>query len=256
MAKFTLTSDVTLNYHMIDGDPDKPVLVFLHEGLGCIAMWKSFPEKLCAATGCAGLIYDRCGYGQSSALQKPRSIHYIHEYAIIELPALLDHVLADRPYIVVGHSDGGSIALIHAASQRPGLQGVITEAAHIFIEDITLAGIRVADAAWEQGKLKGLHKYHGDKTAQTFKAWSATWLTPAFAHWNIEYLLPAITAPCCIIQGVDDQYGSADQVDRIVAQVSGSATGHMLPDCAHSPHLEAEQATLAVMQEFIRNSVT
>lgn len=228
---------------------DNPVLVFLHEGLGCTAMWKDFPARLCALAGCEGLVYDRRGYGLSDPLQAGRNIHYLHQYALEELPQVLA-LLAGRPYVVIGHSDGGSIALLHAAAQPPGLRGAITEAAHVFVEDVTLAGIRAAQAAYAEGKLGGLARYHGGKTEQIFHAWSDTWLTPAFSRWNIEYLLASIACPLLALQGAGDQYGTPAQLDAIVHQAP-RARRLLVPDCGHTPHQEQPQAVLAAMAEFL-----
>jgi pimeloyl-ACP methyl ester carboxylesterase len=250
MALLVLDEARQLYYEQIAGDPRKPVLVFLHEGLGCTAMWKDFPARLCARTGCAGLVYDREGYGQSSPLRRGRSIHYLHEYAMDELPRVLERLLDARPYIVIGHSDGGSIALIHAAGKPAGLLGVVTEAAHVFVEDVTLDGIRVAQQAWEAGKLRGLERYHGAKSAQIFGAWADTWLRPEFAYWNIEYLLAAIDCPLLALQGSGDQYGSEAQLDAIVARVA-RARKHVVQECGHTPHQEKPDVLLAAMDEFI-----
>jgi pimeloyl-ACP methyl ester carboxylesterase len=240
-----------LYYQLIAGDPVKPYLVFLHEGLGCTAMWRDFPELLCAKTGCPGLVYDRLGYGNSSPLKLQRTIHYLHSYALQELPQLLESIIPRKPFIFIGHSDGGSISLILAAERPSLLQGVITEAAHVFVDDETIAGIHRANAAWAEGKLRGLTKYHGDKTETLFEAWSKTWLTTWFKHWNIEYLLPSIEVPLLVIQGADDQYGSTDQVKAIATKTSGSAQQEIVENCAHVPHLEAQDVVLDLMSDFI-----
>lgn len=241
---------VQLHYELIEGDPGKPLLVFLHEGLGCAAMWKGFPQRLCTATGCAGLVYDRQGYGLSSPATAPRSIHYLHEAALFELPAVLRHLAPGREHIVVGHSDGGSIALIYAAGRPIGLRAVVTAAAHVFVEDVTLDGIRTAVDAHAAGKLRGLARYHGDKAAQVFSSWADTWLAPPFKHWNIEYLLPAIGCPLLALQGGDDQYGSAAQLEAIAGGTPG-ARQLVLPGCGHSPHIEQQEATVRAMAAFI-----
>ncbi|MYN04369.1 alpha/beta fold hydrolase [Pseudoduganella sp. DS3] len=243
---------MALHYELIDGDPRLPLLVFLHEGLGCGAMWKGFPERLCAQTSCAGLVYDREGYGLSSPARAPRTIHYLHLSALQELPALLQQVAPDREHIVIGHSDGGSIALIYAAGRPAALRAVVTAAAHVFVEDITLAGIRQAVQAHADGKLHGLACYHGEKAGQVFSAWADTWLAPPFRHWNIEYLLPAIACPVLALQGDDDQYGSGAQLDAIARAVPG-ARSLLLPGCGHSPHLEQPEATAQAMAAFINS---
>jgi pimeloyl-ACP methyl ester carboxylesterase len=250
MTMLELADGGELYYEMIAGEPGKPVLVFLHEGLGCTAMWKDFPARLCAMTGCAGLVYDRRGYGQSDALRATRSIHYLHLYALDELPQVLARLLDGQAYVVVGHSDGGSIALIHAAGQPPGLLGVVTEAAHVFVEDVTLAGIREAQIAFEAGKLRGLSRYHGARTEQVFGAWADTWLRPGFHHWNIEYLLASVACPVLALQGSGDQYGSEAQLEAIVEQAP-AARKLLVPECGHTPHQERPEAVLAAIQAFL-----
>ncbi len=241
----------TLNYELIEGDTAKPYLVFLHEGLGCVGMWKDFPTLLCRNTGYRGLIYDRLGYGKSSPLYKPRSIHYLHEYALRELPEFLDRIIPDIPFILIGHSDGGSISLIFGAERPFLLKGIISEAAHVFVDHEAISGISKADAAWADGKLKGLFKYHGDKTETIFKAWSETWLTEWFRHWNIEYLLPSIETPVLVLHGESDQYGSIDQARAIASKTSGFSRLQVVENCAHIPHFEAQAVVLKFMSDFI-----
>jgi len=242
---------VELHYQLIEGDSRKPLLVFLHEGLGCIGMWKEFPERLCAATGCPGLVYDRQGYGLSSPQPAQRTIHYLHQSALSELPALVERLAPGRQHIVVGHSDGGSIALIYAAARPEGLRAVVSAAAHVFVEDVTIEGIRAVLAAHGSGKmLRALGRYHGDKAETVFSSWADTWLAPWFRQWNIEYLLPAIACPVLAMQGSDDHYGSGAQLDAIVRAVPDSRQ-LLLPDCGHSPHLEQTEATLQAMAAFI-----
>lgn len=228
-----------------------PYLVFLHEGLGCVAMWKDFPEELCAVTGCPGLVYDRLGHGKSSPLSYKRSIRYMHESGLQELPLVLDALIPEMNYILIGHSDGGSISLIHGAEKTVRLQGIITEAAHVFVETETLAGVEDAVVAWENGQLDGLHKYHGNKTAEIFKAWSETWLAEWFRGWSIENLLPRLKVPLLVIQGNDDQYGSLGQVNAIVSKSSGEAWAEIVMNCGHTPHFDARQTIIDRMARFI-----
>jgi pimeloyl-ACP methyl ester carboxylesterase len=253
LEKDTLDADTSprLYYQLIDGNTALPHLVFLHEGLGCIAMWGDFPAKLCTATGCPGMVYDRLGYGKSSALKHARTIHYLHDYALYELPELLEKVLPDTPYILIGHSDGGSIGLIFSAERPLLLHGIVTEAAHVFVEAETIAGIKVANDAWAKGKLRGLSKYHGDKTATLYQAWSQTWLSKWFTSWNIEYLLPSIEVPLLIIQGSDDQYASPNHAACIASKTSGHTQVEIVDNCAHVPHIEAQAAVLQLMADFI-----
>lgn len=230
--------------------PARPWLVFLHEGLGCTAMWGDFPQRLCAAAGCPGLIYDRIGYGRSSPQPQPRTANYLHQYALDELPAVLAHLLPGRDYVIVGHSDGGSIGLIHAAARPSGLRGLITEAAHVFVEPETLAGIRAAVAAHADGKLRGLARFHGDRADDVFRAWHEIWLDDSFRLWNIEARLPEIAVPVLAIQGTNDQYGTSAQVEAIVGSVAGGQAA-MVDDCAHVPHREQAERVLALVRAFL-----
>lgn len=251
MSTLQLGAKETVFYSKIEGDPEKCCLVFLHEGLGCIERWNDFPERLCRKTGCPGLLYDRIGYGRSTPLQKPRTIRYVHDYALDELPKVLKAAIPGHDHILVGHSDGGSISLIYGAQRPAGLKGIVTEAAHVFVEPETIEGIRAADEAFERGKFKGLVRYHGEKTRQTFKAWSETWLQASFGFWNIEILLPSITCPLLVIQGADDQYGTAAQVKAIVSKSAGKAEAFFVEQCGHAPHLEQPDILLEKMAAFV-----
>jgi len=251
LSTLTFSEDHQIHYEMIEGRAGYPYLVFLHEGLGCNAMWKKFPRLLCDRTSCPGLVYDRLGYGKSSPLRHTRTIHYLHDYALQELPQVIDALIPDRPFILIGHSDGGSISLIFGAEKPQHLKGIITEAAHVFVEKETLEGIRKAEERFEKGKLSGLFKYHGEKTQGIFKAWSGTWLGEGFRYWNIEYLLPSIEAPMLVIQGCDDQYATKDQVDAIVSKSAGKTGASMVEHCGHTPHQEMPELVLEIMANFI-----
>lgn len=252
MSVLVLDEQYHLYYQEYAGETDRPHLVFLHEGLGCTALWRDFPERLCRRTGCPGLVYDRLGYGRSSPLHHRRTIHYLHQYALAELPRVIEAVLPGRPFILIGHSDGGSISLIAGAEQSSWLRGIITEAAHVSVEQEALAGIRTTDEAFAHGKLSsGLRRYHGEKTEGLYKAWSETWQSPWFASWNIEYLLPAIVVPLLVLQGRDDQYGTEAQVRAIVSGATGPATPLLLEDCGHAPHLEFPELVLDLMSCYI-----
>ncbi|XHO06610.1 2-succinyl-6-hydroxy-2,4-cyclohexadiene-1-carboxylate synthase [Ralstonia syzygii] len=241
----------TLRAQRIAGRPGAARPHFPARGPGLHRDVGGFPQRLCAVTGCPGLVYDRVGYGQSSPMTQPRGLDYLHIAARIELPHVLRALMPDTPYALIGHSDGGSIALIHAADQPAQLRAAVTEAAHVFVEDASLAGIREAEAAFDAGKLAGLARYHGDKTRQTFKAWSETWQRPDFSDWNIEALLPRIACPLLVMQGEDDQYGTPAQVEAIVRQAGGPATPVLLPGCGHTPHKTHADAVLAHMRTFI-----
>lgn len=240
----------TLGYQLIDGDVDKPYLVFLHEGLGCIGMWKDFPRRLCKATRCPGLLYDRMGYGSSSLPVMVDTVNFMHKYALIELPAVLSILLPDREYCLIGHSDGGSIGLIHASEQPRLLKGVVTLAAHVLVEQVTVDSIRGLYDSFQKGDVKGFSKYHGDKTDELVLSWAKSWLKPSFAPWNIEYLLAAIECPLLVMQGEDDQYGTLHQVEAICAGV-GHAQSVIFGQCGHSPHLQQQKRTIEAISSFL-----
>ena len=243
-------------YEVIEGDWTLPVLVFLHEGLGCRAMWKKFPNQLCERTGCPGLIYDRLGFGLSSSTIADRTIHYMHDSALHELPFVCSRCIPGCPFILIGHSDGGSISLIYGAERFPLLRGIITEAAHVFVENESIQGIRSVDESFRLGEMMGLFKYHGEKTERMFRAWADTWLSDWFQAWNIEYALPSLRCPMLIIQGRDDQYGTHRQVETILSKTSGMAQAVFLDRCGHAPHREMEETVLTVMSEFIERIVS
>jgi pimeloyl-ACP methyl ester carboxylesterase len=234
-----------------DGQDDRPTLVFLHEGLGSIEMWHAFPEVLLEETGCNGLVYDRWGHGKSDPIDVQRTLRYVHDEALDTLPEVLKNSGVDDT-ILIGHSDGGSIALIFAAEYPESVRGLITEAAHVFVEEITLEGIRQAVQAYQTTDLKEkLARYHDSNTEAIFRAWCETWLSLEFKHWNIEDCLPRVTCPVLAIQGQDDQYGTEAQVEAIARRVAGPATSLLIPDCAHIPHKEATDRVVEEMTEFI-----
>lgn len=228
-----------------------PSILFLHEGLGSIGQWRDFPEALCTRTGAAGFVYDRLGYGGSDPLPGPRTVRYLHDEALDVLPAVLDALALDRP-VLVGHSDGGTIALLFAAEYPDRVRGVITEAAHVFVEEETLRGIREAVELYRTTDLRErMARYHGDKVDAVFSGWADTWLSAEFRDWNVESFLPRITCPLLVIQGADDRYGTPVQVEAIVRQAAGPAEALLLPGCGHIPHQQARDRVLASMVRFI-----
>ena len=251
MPYIQVYSHQNIYYEQIQGDTRKPILVFLHEALGCIEMWKNVPNYLCEKTGYRGLVYDRIGFGKSSDLNKNRTINYLHDSALNELPLVLSLAIPNQEYILVGHSDGGSIALIHASEQPELLKAIITEAAHVFVENETIKGIKLAKSAWLQGKLDGLNRYHGEKTESLFLAWANTWLNNGFKYWNIEYLLPSINCPIFAIQGSDDQYGTEKQLNLITSLIPKNATSEMVQNCGHTPHKDEKEKIIHIMSNFI-----
>jgi pimeloyl-ACP methyl ester carboxylesterase len=229
-----------------------PHLVFLHEALGCTAMWHDFPAQVATDTGRPAIVYDRAGYGRSSRMpDQPRDKSYLHREAEIVLPKLLTRLQIDQA-LLIGHSDGGSIALLAAAACPAKVTGIVTEAAHVFVESITRQGIREALASYEpQGLEKRLTRYHGDRTRGLFCAWADTWLSAAFQDWNIEDYLGRIRCPALIIQGLEDQYGSPRQVEAIVAGIGPRATPLFIPGCGHIPHREAPGRVRGAIAKFV-----
>jgi pimeloyl-ACP methyl ester carboxylesterase len=251
MSALTINNGKIIRYSLLDGDLSKPYLVFLHEGLGCVEMWRDFPKHLCEKTNCPGLIYDRTGYGKSSPQTHTRDIRYIHHYALTELPQVIESLIPQKDHILVGHSDGASIALIYAAKCFPTLKGIILEAAHVFAEKETIKGIRLANEAYDRNGPGGLLKYHGDKTHTVFKSWADTWLSEWFSDWNIESLLPSVSCPALVIQGEDDEFATLKQVDAITHQIAGNVVSHILENCGHTPHLEHPGIVLDITTNFI-----
>jgi pimeloyl-ACP methyl ester carboxylesterase len=232
-----------------------PTLVFLHEGLGSVAMWRDFPQRLCDAAGVHGIVYSRPGYGRST----PRAAHerwgldFMHRQAYEVLPALLDALQVDRdarPPWLLGHSDGGSIALLHAARFARQVSGVIAIAPHLFVEAISLHSIRQSLLDYEYTNMRGrLSKYHDDPDS-AFRGWNDIWLDPPFAHWNIEAEIASIRCPLLAMQGLDDEYGTLEQI-RAIAKVVPHAALVELPSCGHSPHRDQPQRVIDEVVRFI-----
>jgi len=229
----------------------RPALVFLHEGLGSIGQWRGFPLALASATGLPALVYDRQGYGKSEPWARPPGPAFLETEAYERLPELLAACGIEQP-ILVGHSDGATIALLFA-SRFPGQAlGVVSEAAHPFVEDRTIQGIWRALRAFETTQLREqLRAHHGTKVDSLFRGWSNIWLAPGFRDWSMVRLLPAITCPVLAIQGEEDEYGTPDQVRAILQGVSGPVEGLLLPGCAHAPHHQARERVLEAMTRFI-----
>ena len=233
--------------------PNTPTLVFLHEGLGSVSLWRDFPDKVARETGCGAVIYSRYGYGRSDVLEAPHRVDYMHREARESLPELLDKLGILDP-LLIGHSDGASIALIYA-STHPAMKGLILEAPHVFVEDISVQSIATAKQSFETSDLpERLARHHTDP-AKTFYGWNDIWLHPDFRAWNIEEFLPGVACPLLAIQGLDDEYGTMRQLEAIERQVKGRLTLVKLEACGHSAHRDQPDATLAAMVDFIRDVV-
>ncbi len=230
--------------------PGNPVLVFLHEALGSIIQWKSFPEQLCNELELSGIVIERRGHGHSDPLPaENRSADYLHQYTT-ETKAVLDALLPlGTPIILVGHSDGGTIALLYAKHYPKNILGICTMAAHTFVEPETLAGIEPAVEAFKSGKLDGLKRMHGDKTERLFYAWADTWRAPFFRDWDIREEIKGITCHVLAIQGMNDQYGTRAQVDSIAAAAANCETC-LVPDCGHHPHIEKQEAIISKIRSW------
>lgn len=235
------------------GRPEVPPIVFLHEGLGSISLWRDFPQKVADATGCEAIVFSRYGYGQSTPRDDaPRDVRYMHDEALLALPEFLQQLGLEQ-FFLFGHSDGSSIALLYGANGVPPPLGMIVMAPHVLVEDITIAGIAEATEAYRTTPLRQrLGRHHRDVDS-VFDSWSNIWLSPEFRAWNIEECLPRITCPILAIQGEDDEYGTMAQVDLIAAQVSPYTRISLLklPQCGHSPQRDQPEAVIAASVEFI-----
>ncbi|WP_420345715.1 alpha/beta fold hydrolase [Pelagibius sp.] len=235
----------------VGAPPNSPTLVFLHEALGSIGQWKGFPEDLAVGLGLPALIYERQGHGGSAPLTLPRANGYLRQEAETVLPAVLAAAGVAQP-LLLGHSDGATIALMFAAAFPQAPAACIALAPHVMVEEITLAGIRAADTEPGATALRRrLAKYHGDKTEDLWRAWAQTWLRPGFDGCEMRTDLARIIAPTLVIQGADDAYGSPAQVEAIAGRVAGPVKTHLLPACGHAPHLEAGERVIMAVRAFV-----
>jgi pimeloyl-ACP methyl ester carboxylesterase len=254
---FLQAGDYRLEYQQIGPSSNQaPTIVFLHEGLGCVEMWRDFPEQVVETTGCGALVYSRAGYGKSDPIRLPRPVEFMHIEALKVLPQVLENFRI-RDAILFGHSDGGSIALILAGSGTvSNIVALVLEAPHVFVEPISIESIAVAKQNYDHGSLKGsLEKYHGSNVECAFRGWNYVWLNPEFRSWNIESYLPGIKVPVLVIQGGDDEYGTLRQVEAIKNGCSGVVESLVLADCGHSPHRDQPKAVLDNVSNFIKRYV-
>ena len=229
-----------------------PTLVFLHEGLGSISQWRNFPAELCSRLGCGALVYNRCGHGKSDSLTGPRSPGFMHDEAMTVLPRILEVFEIRRP-ILVGHSDGASIALIHAGSGAGDPFALILEAPHVFVEDVTVARIaELRDLYQASGLRTKLARHHGANVDSLFQYWTEVWLRPEFRAWNIEDYLADVKCPALIIQGKQDEYGTDRQVNTLVAALGGRCEGIVLDHCGHAPHADQRATVEDIIMRFVR----
>ncbi|MEZ5670345.1 MAG: alpha/beta fold hydrolase [Alphaproteobacteria bacterium] len=230
--------------------PD-PVVVFLHEALGCAGGWHGLPTALCARAGLRGLAYDRLGHGRSPARHGPQRPGYLRHEAETVLPAVLAAAGIARP-VLYGHSDGATIALMFAAAFPDRVAAVVAEAPHVFVEDETRAGIRAAMAAFAAPRLRArLARHHGDKTDALLAGWSGTWLSREFADWSIVDAMARIGAPVLLVQGADDQYGTRRQLEAIARRVRGPVVTALLSGVGHAPHRETQALVVDLAAGFL-----
>jgi pimeloyl-ACP methyl ester carboxylesterase len=254
--------DINLDGRHLEGawwgpGPDRaPTLVLLHEGLGCVALWRDIPERLAAETGCGVFAFSRFGYGHSDPVTLPRPMSYMHDEGLEVLPRVLDAAGVKRG-ILIGHSDGGSIAAIHAGGVRdPRIEGLVMMAAHFFVEDLNIASIEAIREAYETGDLRSrLARYHADPDI-AFYGWNAAWLDPRFRAFDLTAFLPEIAVPILALQGADDPYGTDAQLHVLERHVRAPLETLLIHGAKHSPHLEAKDATLAAITRFAKSRLT
>jgi pimeloyl-ACP methyl ester carboxylesterase len=224
--------------------------VLLHEGLGSIALWRDFPQALAAAARRRVVAYSRAGHGTSDPPAFPHTCRFMHDEAVVWLPALLDGAGIDRA-VLFGHSDGASIALVFAATYPARVDSLILEAPHVFVEDISIASIERMKMLYETTDLRDrLAKYHADVDA-AFHGWNDVWLDPEFRWWNLEEYLPHVSCPVLLIQGKRDEYGTLKQIEAIAHGVRAPVTSVILADCGHSPHRDQTQQVLSAVEAFV-----
>jgi pimeloyl-ACP methyl ester carboxylesterase len=254
---------VRIEYQLLgSADASKPLIVFLHEGLGSVAMWKEFPQQLCAATDCRGLVYSRPGYGKSTPRDKSEAWQpdFMHQQAFDVLPALFKALNVDtsaNPPILYGHSDGGSIALLFAAKYPMNTLATIVAAPHIFVEDVSINSIEAAridflSTSKKTADLRSkLARYHDDVDS-AFWGWNDIWLNPAFRHWNLTQAIKTITCPLLAVQGLNDEYGTLEQI-RGIKRLLPHTQLLEIPNCRHSPHRDQPEALMTACQSFLKS---
>ena len=248
---FATVAGRNIEYRMIPGDAARPALVFLHEGLGSAGLWRDFPDKVAGRLGARALIYSRFGYGQSDALLARRTSRFMHEEALEFLPPLLDQLGIERP-LLIGHSDGASIALIHAGASGRAVAGLALMAPHVFIEPICVESIARIRETYRATDLRARLARHHAHVDDAFLGWADTWLAPEFLAWSIEDVVARVKVPMLLIQGLDDEYGTLAQLDRIEARAQGPASRLVLSRCGHAPQRDQEAAVLKAIVAFAK----
>ncbi len=235
------------------GAADSPILILLHEGLGCVSLWRDFPDRLHEMTGCQVLAYSRQGHGESGPVALPRPLSYMHHEAVNVLPDVLDFLSSEK-VVLMGHSDGASIAAIHAGLIRDQrIRATVLMAPHFFTEECGLKSIAHAKHLFEHGDLRSrLQRHHGDNVDCAFRGWSDAWLDPAFRCWNIASILKTVDVPILAFQGREDEYGSGRQIGVVEQYCGGIAETMIIPDCGHAPHRDQPNRALDLVSGFLR----
>ncbi len=241
-----------IEYRRITRESSRPAVVFLHEGLGSVALWKNFPDRVAEVCGCSVFVYSRLGYGNSDPVTLPRPLSYMQDEALHNLGPILDQMgVADC--VLLGHSDGASIATVYCGSaQDSRIKGLVLMAPHFFAEDSSLHSIRQAKMEFESGDLrKKLEPYQGGNVDCAFRGWNNAWLDPGFKQWNIEHYLSTISVPVLAIQGQNDPYGTANQLQSLRQNITTALEIVTVPDCGHSPHRDQADTTLQAISKFM-----
>lgn len=243
---------IGLETRWIGPDPEQaPTILMLHEGLGCVEMWRDFPRQLAETTGFGVVLYSRAGYGRSDPCVLPRPLSYMHDEATDVLPKLID-ALRIRQGILLGHSDGASIATIYLGrNQDHRIRGLVLMAPHFFVEDVSIASIAKARDAYATTDLRArLARYHGTNVDCAFRGWNDAWLDPGFRAWDIRDCLAYIRVPILIVQGEGDEYGTPAQLRAAHDEAYCPVEIALMPECGHSPHIQRTDETLEVIREF------
>ena len=240
-----------IEYRLIPGDATKPYLVFLHEGLGSVSLWRDFPDKVTRRTGHRALVYSRFGYGRSAPLNGPREPAFMHDEALDILPRLLAGLHIAQP-ILIGHSDGASIALIHAAERRHAIPAVVLMAPHVFVEPVTLEAIAKAADTYETTDLRARLARHHAHVDDAFHGWSRIWLSPRFRTWSLGPEVQRLACPALVMMGDHDEYGTLAQLDAIAEAAPGAVQKLVLENCGHAPQRDQPDAVSEAISAFMQ----
>lgn len=249
--RITLSNDIQIAYQWVEPEiqENKSTIVFLHEAIGSIGQWKQFPQILCNRLRARGLIYERQGYGDSSPLTAKRTTSYLEDYALQEMPQVMEQLLPNESLFLVGHSDGGTIALLYASAFPERIENVVSLAPHVLVEQKTMDGFQPILSMYQEGKFAGLRKYHGDRMDEVFHAWCDTWNLPEYRDWNVLDKIHQ-DIPTLVIQGDLDEYATAQHPVWIQEKLE-KCTVEILKNCHHQPQLEMPEKVVDVIEEWI-----